>query len=425
MSKGTTHSTITKAKTLPVAFCAGCGALVPTDAKFCNACGEPLATTVPKLAPVPTVPLPEPTELPPVAAPPRRRLTWRHGAIAGALVAVLAGAGTFGALRLTDHSADDARASLRASNADVAQVVAQLRDAHRLGDLRSAGRLARRQDAALAGEAARLDALSGKDTGRRALAVVGAERELLGSVALLQHLDPAHIADWPDVRQRIEAAGGRLEPAASDIGSLGPRAALAPSATALTTTLDKDADVVAHANTELRTWRRAYRRARRAQRHRLAAVTAYSSAVNGQLATYNGLRGDLDQWISDVGDATIPYGQAFDQLTAAADRRKDVRDALASVNPPHRLAAAHASLLAVLSDAILAMTDAGDAAQECTADPTCFGEDFRDMPQWRSFTDASRRITGQFATADQRWQQAVAQMRTSIRHRRMPEPPAV
>lgn len=425
MSQGTTHSTITKAKAMPVAFCAGCGALVPTDAKFCNACGESLATPVPKLSPVPTAPPPEPTELPPGAASPRGRLHWKHGVLAGVLVVVLAGAGTFAARRLTDHSADDARASLRASNADVAQVVAQLREAHRLGELRGAGRLARRQDAALASEAARLDAIRGKDAGRRALAIIGAERELLGAVAPLQQLDPAHIGSWPDVRQRIEAAGARLQAAAGDIGSLGPRATLAPSATALTTAVDKDADLVAHANTELRTWRRAYRRARRAQRHRLAAVTAYSSAVNGQLATYNGLRNDLDQWISDVGDATIPYGQAFDQLTAAADRRKDVRDALANVNPPRRLAAAHASLLAVLSDAILAMTDAGDAAQECTADPTCFGDDFRDMPQWRSFTDASRRITGQFAIADQRWQQAVAEMRTSIRHRRMPEPPIV
>jgi hypothetical protein len=399
MSNTTTHSTIARAK--------------------------PLETVAPRLSAVPAQPSPEPAELAPVAPPPGRRLPWKRVAIAGVVVAILGGAGTVAALRVSDHSAADARASLRVVNAGVGQVVAQLRDAHRLADLRIAGRLAERQDEALAGEAARLDAIRGKEAGRKALAVVGGERDLLGSIAALQHLDPAHISDWPEVRARIEAADARLQPATRDIASLGPAAALAQAPGAVSAALDGNADLVTHANVKLRTWRRAYRRARRSQRHQLAALAAYGSAVNGQLATYNGLRDDLDRWISDVGDSTIPYGQAFDQLTGAADRRKDVRDALANVNPPHRLAAAHASLLAVLSDAILAMTDAGDAAQECTADPYCLGEDFRDMPQWQSFTDASHRITGQFAAADQRWQQAVAQMRTSIRHRPMPVAPAV
>jgi ribosomal protein L40E len=419
----TTTTPIAKAHAQPVAFCATCGAMAPTDAKFCNACGEQLAPTAPRLAAVTTEPSPHTPS--PVAPPPSRRFPWKPVAVAGVIVAALGAAGTVFALRPADHSREDARASLRASNAGVGQVVAQLRQAERLGDLRKAGRLAQRQEEALAAEAARLQAIRGKDAGRTALAVIAAERDLLGSVVALGDLDPAHVGDWPQTRARIDAATTRLAVAVRDVEALGPTATLAPAGGAMTATLDADADVVAHANVKLRTWRRAYRRARHAQRRQLAALTAYAAAVNGQLGTYNGLRDDLDQWIDDVGDATIPYGQAFDQLTAAADRRKDVRDALAAINPPRRLAAAHASLLTVLSDAIVAMTDAGDAAQECTADPTCFGEDFRDMPQWQSFSDASRRITSQFAAADQRWQQEIARMRIAIRHRRMPAPPTV
>jgi hypothetical protein len=421
----TTTTTIAKATAQPVVFCASCGAMVPTAAKFCNACGEPLAPIAPRLAAVPIDVQPEVADSEPVAAPPGRRLPRKRIAIAAVVIAALGGAGTVVALRPADNSAEQARASLRASNAGVTQIVGQLRRADRLGDLRSSGRAAQRQQEALVAEAGRLETIQGKDAGRKALAVIAAERQLLGSIAALGHLDPAHVGDWPRLRAGIDAAGTRLIVSARDVESLGPAATLAPSGSAVAAALGADDDVVTRASVKLGTWRRAYRRARRAQHRHLAALTAYASAVNAQLGTYNGLRDDLDQWIADIGVSTIPYGQAFEELTAAADRRKDVRDALANLNPPHRLAATHTALLAVLSDAIVAMTDAGDAAQECTADPTCLGDDFRDMPQWQSFSDASRRISGQFAAADQRWQQAVTQMRSSVRDRRMPAPPTV
>jgi hypothetical protein len=69
-----------------------------------------------------------------------------------------------------------------------------------------------------------------RDAGRRALAVVDAERELTGSVALLLHLDPAHLDQWPATRERIEAAGPRLQTTAGGVSGLGgPEAGLTPS----------------------------------------------------------------------------------------------------------------------------------------------------------------------------------------------------
>jgi ribosomal protein L40E len=427
MSNGTNNPTMIKAKALPVAFCSSCGALVPTDAKFCNACGEGLKVLAPTPAPQAVEP-PATAATPAPAAPRRRRRrpSWKVAAAAGAVVLTLVGGVAAVALKpAPDHSPDAARASLRATDAGVRQVLAQMGHVGDLHDLRAAGRTAQQQRATLDAETARLAPIGDKDAGRKALAVIGAERELLGASALLLHLDPAHIGQWPSTRQQIEAAGSRLQTAVAAAGSLGLPATLAPATPALTAALDKDARLVTHAKAKLRTWRRAYHRARRAQHRRLAAVASYSAAVSAQLGSYDGLRDDLDQWLSDSGDETIPYGQAFDELTQAADRRKDVRDALAAINPPQRVAAAHAGLLAVLSDAIVAMTDAGDAAQTCTSDPTCFGDDFRDSAQWRSFSDASHRITGQFAIANQRWQQAVAQLRSSIAHRHMPVPPTV
>jgi hypothetical protein len=424
MSNGTNNPTMTKATALPVSFCPCCGALVPTDAKFCNACGESLTASAPDTAPTTTEPSRPTTELPPDVTS-GRRLPWKAAAAAAAFVALAGGVAAFALQPAPDHSPATARAALHVTSAGVGQVVRQMREVHDLHDLRATGRAAQKQDAVLAAEAARLSPIATKDAGRKALATLGAERELMGATSLLLHLDPAHIGQWPATRERIEAAGLRLQTTVASAASLGVPAALAPSPGALAVGLEADAHLVTHAKAKLRTWRRAYNRARRAQRRRLAAVASYSDAVSSQLATYNGLRGDLDDWISEAGDETIPYGQAGDELTAAADRRKDVRDALAAINPPPRLAAAQTSLLAVLSDAIVAMTDAGDAAQECTSDPLCFGEDFRDTPQWRSFNDASDRITSQFATADQRWLEAVAQMRRSIAHRPMPVAPTV
>ncbi|HET6505861.1 MAG TPA: zinc ribbon domain-containing protein [Baekduia sp.] len=430
MSNSTNNPTMVKAKALPVAFCPHCGALTATDARFCNACGEQPAPEPPlDRTPTPSpVEPPEPTESTRersfVAPSSARRRPWLVGAAAAAAVA-LVGVGLAAFWPTPDHSPEQARASLRLTDASTGQIVQRLGRVHDLHDLRAVGRAAQEQEAVLAAEAARLSPIADKDAGRKALAVIGAERELLAATSLALHVDPAHIDQWPSTRERIEAAGLRLQTTVAAARSLGAPAAIAPPATALAASLQADGHLVTHAKAKLRTWRRAYRRARRAQRRRLAALTSYDSAVSGQLSTYDGLRDDLDDWVSDTGDETIPYGRAFDELNAAADRRKDVRDALAAINPPQPLAAAHASLLAVLSDAIVAMTDAGDAAQECTSDPFCFGDDFRDTPQWRAFNDASRRITGQFAAADQRWEQAVAQMRHSIAHRRMPVAPTV
>lgn len=429
MSDSTNNPTMVKARALPVSFCSSCGAMVAPDSKFCNVCGESLKASSPQLASVPAAEAeaaesPQPTTELASEVTSRRRPLWKI-AVAVAIAIAVGVATAFALKPAPDRSPATARTSLRVTSSGVGQVVALMHQVHDLHDLRAAGRAAQKQDAVLAAEAARLSPIGSTDAGRKALAVIGAERELLGATSLLLHLDPAHISQWPATRERIEAAGLRLQTTVATAASLGAPAILAPSPARLTASLEVDGDLVTHAKAKLRTWRRAYNRARRAQHRRLATVTAYRSAVSGQLATYNGLRGDLDDWISDAGDETIPYGQAFDELTAAADHRKDVRDALAAINPPQRLAAAHASLLAVLSDAIVAMTDAGDATQECTSDPLCFGEDFRDTPQWRSFNDASDRITSQFATANQRWQAAVGQMRSSIAHRHLPVAPAV
>jgi hypothetical protein len=410
----------------PMAFCPDCGSLVAAGAKFCSSCGH----TVTLVAPTPPQAITNTLVAePPLAGPPPlttettgRRFPIKKLAVGAAILTVAGCAGTFGVLRMTDHSAETARASLHATKAQVGSVVVGISGAERLSDLREAGVGAERQAESVQGELARLDGISGKDAGRRARRVVNAERELLTGMAELKGLDPEHIASWPTMRARISSRVAQVQTAEAAAGSL---ATLAPSISRLNASLASADAVVEHADRKLHAWRRDYRRAKRSQRAKLARVNGYATSVSTQLAVYNGLRDALDNWISDFGESTLPFGQAGSYLVEAADKRKAVRDALANQTPPAALMAAHTSLIAVLSDAIVAMGDAGDAAQTCTADPYCLGDDFRDTSDWQAFHDASSRITSQFGAAFTRWQQGLDRARSSIRHQRMPRPPAV
>jgi hypothetical protein len=416
----------------PTAFCPDCGQMVAVGAKFCSSCGQTLGLVAPAppitglsrtatepIAPSPAAPAAS------AAAPKRHLLTKARAVVVAGLVLGLGAVGAYAALGVSDHGAASARKALVAGRGIVVSVTPGVNTMEHLSDVRALGSAASRADSRLT---LQLQVVAGLETNEKtqaAKALLRTEHRALSALASLKSVDPRHIASWPVLRERIAERITAMKSASAGVHSLGTPAQLTPPAVQLASSLMVADRVVADARTKLRGWERRYRTAKRRQRVAVRNLSGYASSVNGELVTYSGLRDDLDNWITQYGAETLAYGQAGDYLIAAADKRKDVRDALDTQNPPASIADEQASLVAVLSDAIVAMGDAGDAARSCTVDPSCLGEDFRDTPDWQSFHDASQRITAQYGATYARWQAAVAKERHSIEHRLMPQPPLV
>src|SRR3954451_9266448 len=243
-----------------VGFCTDCGSLVATGAKFCSSCGNTLSlvTATPPQAITEVIAPPPVTPEPPVLATGGRGFPVKKIAI-GATVLVLGAAGAaFATMKPADHSPETARASLHATKSQVSPVIVQLEQAERLSDLRAAGASAEQNVTAINGELGRLNDIAGKDAGRKATAVVGAERDLLKSIAQLKGLDPRHIGDWQGLRAQIANSVSGLQTAETGVASLGVVRTLAPAPATISSSLDASQKVVEHAERRLRSWRRAY-----------------------------------------------------------------------------------------------------------------------------------------------------------------------
>jgi hypothetical protein len=182
---------------------------------------------------------------------------------------------------------------------------------------------------------------------------------------------------------------------------------------------------VATASRKLSAWKRRYRAAKRRKQAELRALERYGAAVQAELDTYAGLRTELDRWIDRFGADTIPFGRAEEQLSNALSQRQAVLAALAAMDPPDRLAGHHASLEALVDEGVRAMDNAIDGARECTADPFCFGQDFRETPDWQEFMRATADINARAGAVQSAWSSELDAIERKVKRRKLPPPPRV
>jgi hypothetical protein len=238
-------------------FCSDCGARLPAGARFCAACGHPVATATDTPAAEPTtvqLPREEPvvTQLPPLApdgmpvesdtapprpptaesvsappvpptaesliAPPQRpggepprtrrpRLTGRAALAGGAGLLVLAAiAAAVLILAPSDDSRQRVSDELRAAAQDVGQVARAGSEADTLAAMVAVGEQAELAGGRVDASLRELATVEDASLARAGRATLSAERDMLGAFAQLAALKPQRLADWQDIDRDLTRA---------------------------------------------------------------------------------------------------------------------------------------------------------------------------------------------------------------------------
>ena len=327
-----------------------------------------------------------------------------------AVLALLAAAVIAGGVAVYPHTSDASRQhaeeAILPGNQIVAESAAALEHAEKLDDLAEAGANAR---AAIA-DVELLDTQEISDPQLRSAAkqLLQAQLALLSALEPLADLEESTVSEWRSHRRRIRAAVRRIDHAHPAVAELHLTSQLNVWGPVLTWSLANADAVVAKAARRLRIWRSRVQEIRQGRREALAAITSYDSSVRGYLATYDGLRTDLDGWIRRVDTEGITSARAYKLLGSTSAAIQSVRDGIAALEAPAGIAPAHTRLLAFMDSAIATVdsTRAGISKQE----------------RFRSESEAAIRES---AAARSKWQAAVAAEVKKIKSMKLPKRPDV
>jgi hypothetical protein len=325
--------------------------------------------------------------LPPIRtstdAPERARLL-RVVALAAVLASLVA-AVVAGAAAVYPHASDASREraeeAILPGNAALAGIAAALEHAKKLDDLAEAGAAAR----AATVDVELLDTAGISDSRFRTPAkkLLRAQLALLSALEPLADLDESTVGDWRRHRHEIRAAVRRIDRAQPAVAELALTPELNVWGPVLIWSLANADAVVAQASRRLGMWRSRVQQLRRARRQALAAATIYEGSVGRHLATYDGWRRNLDDWIRTVDTEGITRVEARKFLGQASAAGQNIRDRIASLNPPARVASAHTRLLASIDRAV-------------------------EVPRWQRLRGPSEAVVREAAAARSNWQAAVA-----------------
>jgi hypothetical protein len=330
--------------------------------------------------------------LPPIRtdpAPPQTPRLLRDAAFA-AVLALLAAAVIAGGVAVYPHTSDANRERagqvLLPGNQVVAESAAALEHAEKLDDLAEAGAAAR---AAMA-DVELLDTrgISDPHVRRAAGELLHGQLALLSALEPLTDLDEATVGRWRTHRRRIRAAVRRIEHARPAVAELHLTSRLNVWGPVLSWSLANADAVVATAARRLRVWRARVHEIRQRRGEALAAMTSYDSSVRGYLATDDGLRTDLDDWIRRIDTEGTTFARARRFLRGASAARRSVRDGIAALDVPPTLAAAHTRLLASIDRRVRAVRS--------------------DPPGWDRLRNELDVAARKSAAARLRWQEAIA-----------------
>lgn len=238
-------------------------------------------------------------------------------------------------------------------------------------------------------------------------------------------LTPLHLGAWTAIDNDLTDARLSLERSAPAVGRLGLGADTIPAAARLEQGQRTLSATVVSAQRALRTWKRQYNAVKRRRDARLRRLRGYRRAVTAQLATYAGLRAELDRWLDQFGGERVPFGRAEEYLSNALSERQNVLNALLGLSPPAGVVASHVALQGIVEQGVRAMDNAIDGARECTRDPYCYGDDFRDSPDWREFIHSSREINARVGGLQAAWENALGRAVRKVKQQEFPPPPEV
>ena len=394
--------------------CPVCSQTLPASAAYCPWCGSQVGLVPtgmlddtldfrppPPPPPAPTdqyygatalQPGPLAVEQPPTR-PSRRKLL--IGSAIAVVVLVVAGALAW---VLVPTSAD--RMMSRSTDA-LAAAVTDLASVERTADIRGVA-----AQAATPAQAAD-DFLADQSGGAPAdlVAVSGA----LSAIASLEGVSGEDPQAWTAAEPAIRS----LEPLGLD--------ALPPGSA--NTAADKVQDVVTDAVNTYQAWVAENAEAVAARDAAVADATSYQRQMQDQLDEYVELRNGLSDYIEIVDTQGSTMSEAYAQFGAAAEGRREVRDAMLALDPPAAVANEHGQVVAVISDGIDAIESAQRALDtaECSWG-VCYVED---EPAYQAFRSESKRITKSLDAAIADWKVAAAQAVAEAQAMPLPAKPEV
>lgn len=381
-------------------------------------------------APEPSVPPPvEPVE--PVVAGdegPRRfarlRTPW-VAALAAVGVGLAGGGGVVAYVKLADDSKEVAAGALSAADDTLSDLAGQLNSAERMAEIRAAGQDAAQAVPGLEHELARVEAIDDEEVRGPVREAVGAELSILQSLAGVADDQTPDTESFEAVDNAVRAATLTLEQTAPRIRSLELEGFDRLPTTLIAAATENAGEVIETGARKLARWRRQVARIKREKKGELAVMESYASSMRSYLATYDGLRSDLDGWIQKVDSEGATFAEAYDFLSNASSERAAVRDSIAALGPPAALASAHNSFLTVLNSAVAAVDSAysGIAEYEFDFDYEYF--DYKDTPGWRTFRSESDRISGEYGAARSTLEALIAEEQRKLERRQLPPRPEV
>ena len=367
--------------------------------------------------------------LPPIrtdsAAPQRSRLL-RDVAFASVLT-LLAAAVVAGGVALYPHGSDASREraeeAILPGNEVVAESAYALEHAEKLDDLAEAGAAAR---AAIA-DVELLDTRGISDPKFRSAAkeLLQAQLALLSALDPLAGLEESTVGEWRSHRRRIRAAVRQIEHAHPAVAELDLTRELNVWGPVLTWSLANADAVVAKAARRLGVWRSRVQEIRQGRREALAAIASYDSSVRGYLATYDGLRIGLDDWIRNVDTEGTTFAKAYKFLGSTSTATQSVRNGIAALDAPADVASAHTRLLAFMDRATAAVDSARAGISEHKRDSNDKYSYYTEAPGWQRFRTESDAAVRQSAAARSRWMEAVGAEVKRVKSAKLPKRPDV
>ena len=233
------------------------------------------------------------------------------------------------------------------------------------------------------------------------------------------------MGEWQSHRRRIRAAVRQIERAHPAVAELNLTSELNVWGPVLTWSLANADAVVAKAARRLGIWRARVQKIRQGRQEALAAIASYDSSVRGYLATYDGLRTDLDDWIRKVDTEGTTFAKAYRFLGSASAATQSVRNGIAALDAPGDVAAAHTRLLASMDGAIAAVDSARAGISERKRGSKDKYSYYTEAPAWQRFRTESDAAVRESAATRSRWLAAVAAEVKKIKSVKLPKRPDV
>jgi hypothetical protein len=295
-----------------------------------------------------------------------------------------------------------------------------------MAEINAAGKVAARAVPRVEKDLTRAEAIEDDQVRAPVREALAAELTILQSLAGLADDRRPNVDSFEAVDRSVRGAALTLEQTAPRIDALNLEGIDRLPAGSIVAATENAGEVIRTGARKLARWRSQVARIKREKRGELGVMNSYATSMRSYLATYDGLRSSIDEWIQKVDSEGASYEEAYDFLASASSDRASVRQSIVALDAPAALATSHNNFLGVLDSAVAAVDSAYTGIVEYESD--FFGEkyfDYKETPGWQTFRSESARVSDEYGSARATLESAIAEELRKIERRDLPPKPEV